>query len=155
MIAVQDASGNADIGAVSIQDADGLADIAKVSVLTASGDFVVFDSAAGGGLTVTASPPNAVGADGSAADIIVDTNDVTVTASEGTEPYSYAWTQTVGDSEDWSIETPLAPATRFSGLGVPGGSTFEATFRCTVTDARGRTGTVDVTARAINYGDLF
>lgn len=155
MIAVRDAGGNAEIGFVGIRDAVGNADVARVSILVGSADYVVFDSAAGSGITVIASPSNAVGAETSDADIGVETNRVTVTATGGTEPYQYAWTQTEGDEADWTIESPLARATTFTGLSVPGNSDLNAVFQCTVTDARGRTGAVNVTARAINYGDPF
>jgi hypothetical protein len=158
MIGVQDASGKAGIARVGVQDASGTADIARVSVLLpGGGDYVVFDSAASGGsLSVSVNPPAARGAEGSAADIIVSTNIVSVTATGGAEPYSYAWTQTAGTPADWSIETPLARTTRFTCVGgVPAGSTLTATFRCTITDARGRAGTVDVEAFATNYGSIF
>jgi hypothetical protein len=157
MIAIQDAGGKAGIAAVYGRDAGGNFGVAKVSILMSDlSDYVVFDASAVSSLSASASPPNAVGADGSAADIIIDTNTVTVTASGGTEPYTYSWAITVGTPSDWAIETPLSRTTRFSCIGgVAEGATETATFRCTVTDSRGRTGTVDVEARVTNYGSIF
>lgn len=102
-----------------------------------------------GGLTVVASPINAVGSGNSPADIRVTTNLVTATASGGTAPYSYAWRQIDG-VEVWGITAATSAASRFN-VTVPGGGVETATFECTVTDARGRTGSVLVLATAYNF----
>jgi hypothetical protein len=156
VITLRTASGDKGIAAMTLRTPTGDKGIARAVLRTPTGDEVIFDAGAVSSLSASASPPNAVGADGSAADIIIDTNSVTVTASGGTEPYSYAWTQTAGTPSDWTIESPLSRTTRFSCVGgVVDGATETATFRCTVTDSRGRTGTVDVEARVTNYGSIF
>ena len=112
-------------------------------------------SAAGGGgmggFTVNASPLSAIGSGSSAADIDVTTNDITATPVGATAPYTYAWTE-VSSSAVWTILSPTASTTRFRAVDVPGNSSATAVFLCTVTDSRGRTGTVEVTAEAYNFG---
>lgn len=103
-----------------------------------------------GGLTVDASPTDAVGSGSSLADILVTTNLVTASASGGTAPYSYSWTQIDG-VEVWGITAATSAASRFN-VTVTAGGVETATFECTVTDARGRTGSVLVLATAYNFG---
>lgn len=154
MIGIQDASGLSGISRVAIQDAAGSADIARISMRDAGGDFVLFDSATAGTLDVAISPSPVVGSDGQSGDAIIETGPATAVASGGTEPYSYAWDDPLGSS-DWAIETPLSATTSFTALSVSAGASATNDFRCTVTDARGRTGTATVQARAFNYGGLF
>jgi len=67
---------------------------------------------------------------------------VTVTASGGTGPYTYAWTHVSGDSAV-GVSSPFAATTGFSA-NVGKNQTKAATKRCTVTDSLGATASVDV-----------
>lgn len=69
------------------------------------------------------------------------TNTVTVTASGGTSPYTYAWTKKSGDT--LTVNSPTSNATTFSG--TPGaGNAFISTYTCTITDSAGSPATFDV-----------
>lgn len=156
MIGIQDASGKSGISAVKARDAGGNFNVAKVSVLMPDlSDYVVFDSAAAGGLTVEIDPPFANAAGGSTSSIVVDSNEVTANVtSAGTPPYTYAWVQDSGDS-DWDALSPSAQSTRFRKANLAANTSSSAVFEVTVTDDRGRTGTAQITAQAINYGSPF
>lgn len=155
MIGIQVGSDKVGIGAVSIRTPAGNVNIARVSMLTPDGDFVLFDSAvSSGALTLQADPPTAVGAEGSNASSSVETNTVTITPSGGTPPYTYSWTQN-GSDPDWVIRSPLSRTTRFERLSVVPGAVESATFTCTVTDDRGRTGQAFVAARVYNFEESF
>ncbi len=71
------------------------------------------------------------------------TNLVTVTPLNGNGPFTYSWTRVDGDV--LTAESPTSAATRFTAL-VPIGEILFATFQCTVTDATGGVGTIEVTA---------
>jgi len=71
------------------------------------------------------------------------TNTVTVTPLNGNGPFTYSWTRIDGDA--LTAESPSAAATRFTAL-VPIGEILLATFQCTVTDATGGVGTIEVNA---------
>lgn len=154
MIGLQDASGTAGIARVAVQDAGGKSDIARISVLMpGGGDYLVFDADSGAGsLSLSINPVSAIGASGVGGPTNVSTNSVTVTASGGTGPYSYAWTLFEAALGTWSISTPSERTTRFVAQNLSESSSGSATFRCTVTDARGRTGSVNIEASAFNYG---
>lgn len=153
MIGVREGGANSTIANIGIREGGANTNIAKASILVGGVDYVVFDSATAASLTVTQSPFSAVGSGGSAADIPVTTNEVTATASGGTAPYTYAWTKVSGAAE-WSILSPSSAATRFRHSAVAEGLEQEAVFRCTATDARGRTGTVDAQAYVFNFGSF-
>ena len=74
----------------------------------------------------------------------VTTNAVTVTAVGGTGPYTYAWTRLSG-STAVDADSPTNATTTFTAI-VPRDGVCTATFRCTVTDSLGSTGTVNVVA---------
>lgn len=71
----------------------------------------------------------------------VTTNSVTVTASNGLAPYTYAWSFVSGITA--TVNSPSAATTTFTRSGT--GQTINGTYRCTVTDSTGRYTTVDVT----------
>lgn len=74
------------------------------------------------------------------------TNSVTVTASGGTAPYSYAWTRVTSDhpTNDPTANSPAAATTTFTQTNIGVAEGYTATFRCTVTDANTNTATCDV-----------
>jgi hypothetical protein len=98
-------------------------------------------------LTVSASPSNIVKTDTGAS---ITTASTTVTAVGGTTPYTYAWTRIAG-STSISADSPAAATTTFTGSSLVSGTTYDATFRCTVTDSAGTPAvkTVDVTVRIV------
>lgn len=102
-------------------------------------------------LTASVSPPNASGSrTGSGS---VSSNNVTVTASGGDGSYSYSWTKVSGQT--LTVSNPTGPTTTFSHSNVPAGQTYEAVYRCTITDGGGRTTTVDVNVTLVaNYAPL-
>lgn len=155
MITLRTSAGDKAIAAMTLRTPSGDKGIARATLRTPTGDEVIFDATSSESLPASSSPINAVGAETSDADTNVETNFVTVTVTGGTEPYLYLWTQISGTPSDWSINSTNSRTTSFTGLDVPGGGSFEAIFRCSVSDARGRTGSVDVNARAINYGDVY
>lgn len=66
---------------------------------------------------------------------------VTISVTGGTTPYTYAWTKVSGDT--MTVANPTGASTGFSAT-VGYGDSLNATYRCTITDAAGRTKTVDV-----------
>ena len=98
-------------------------------------------------LTVSASP-SAISKTDTAATIV--TASTTVTAVGGTSPYTYAWTRISGSSSI-SATSASAATTTFTGSSLVSGTTYDAVFRCTVTDSAGTPAvkTVDVTVRII------
>jgi hypothetical protein len=71
------------------------------------------------------------------------TDSVTVTATGGTAPYTYAWARIAGSTLIAATSTTAATTT-FTGTTLVSGTTYDSTFRCTVTDAAAATKTVDV-----------
>jgi hypothetical protein len=68
----------------------------------------------------------------------------TVTAIEGTAPYTYAWTKNSGGSSKVSVNSASSATTTFSGTGLADGENASAAFTCTVTDTPLATATVQV-----------
>ena len=73
------------------------------------------------------------------------TGSVTVTVTNGRAPFTYSWAYLSGTSA--TINSPSAATTTFTrdAAGSSGGTQYVGTYRCTVTDATGRTATNDVT----------
>jgi len=86
-----------------------------------------------GSLTVSVSPSSLQKTDTAAS---ITTATATVTATGGTAPYTYAWTRISG-STLISANSPAAAASTFTGSTLVSGTTYDATFRCTVTDSAG------------------
>ena len=107
----------------------------------------------GGGLSATASPGSATGAvTNSSLFTVVTSNSVTVTATGGTAPYTYAWTRVSGDSAPTPSSYTAAGVYWSASVGRDQERT--ATWRCTVTDAALDTATVDVGVTLIHNSDL-
>lgn len=151
MITVRTPTGDKAASAVTIRTPTGDKLVARMVLRTPTGDKEFYTSAAGA-LTVTAEPPSAIGTAYISDFVFVTTNSVTATVSGGTAPYTYAWTRVSGDA-GFNALTGSSASTRFRISLDVGGEAF-AVFRCTVTDARGRTGTVDVEATAYNFGNF-
>ncbi|MEN2749356.1 hypothetical protein [Sphingomonas sp. T9W2] len=81
----------------------------------------------------------------------VTTGSTTVGVSGGKTPFSFAWT-TVDASGSWEITSPTNATTAFRCTSAVQDDSQDATFRCTVTDANGKTAAADVTAQAYRYG---
>lgn len=109
----------------------------------------VFTAYPVGGFTATPSPNPVSGSRSINSVISVRTAPVTVTASGGAAPYSYAWSQTGGQT--CSISDPSSPTTTFA---MPLGPESDemAFFRCTVTDSLGSKVHVPVTGHFVNHG---
>ena len=78
----------------------------------------------------------------------VYTNTVTVTPAGGAAPYTYSWVRTSGTG---AINFPTSAVTNFFAT-VPNFTTYNGSFRCTVTDTIGGTAIVNVYATFINNG---
>lgn len=81
----------------------------------------------------------------------VTTGSTSVGVGGGKAPFTFAWT-TVDASGVWEITSPASATTAFRCTTAIQSDSQDATFRCTVTDANGKTATVDVTAQAYRYG---
>lgn len=86
------------------------------------------------------------------------TNSVTVTASGGKAPYTYAWARVgaAADSGPYQAAAPTAATTTFSDVDssvCDADINTDETWRCTVTDDNSQTATVDVTVRLL-WADL-
>ena len=124
--------------------------IAAARLTTPGGSITIFDQtvANSGGLTVTADPIFVSGAGASASPQTVGTSASTAIPSGGVPPYSYLWSGPAG----WGIISPTEATAAFTYPSLPPGSVLDNTFTCTVTDARGATGTVSVQAEVSNFG---
>lgn len=98
-------------------------------------------------LSVVADPDSVFGAQSADHPVVVYTNTTSITVTGGRAPYVYAWSSVPG----WTVANPTSSQTAFSSA-VGSGSTDEATFTCTVTDARGSTATATVSAQVSNFG---
>lgn len=133
----------------------GLKGIAQVSVTDPAGDYQVWDGTLAG-LTVTATDPFVQGHVAAGGLATVNTGLTTAAVSGGSPPYTYAWTiEDDGGFAGWSINNPTGAQTSFRATGVDAGESWTGEFRCTVTDARGATGSCDVTGTVHNFGSLL
>ena len=105
-------------------------------------------SAATSGLTAYVSAQNADGYafyDGSPPAPIIYTDEITVTAYNGTAPYTYQWTEVDNSSEGYTypsgidIANPTSASTRFREQDATGAYSKIGFFKCTVTDAAAAT----------------
>lgn len=133
----------------------GLKAIEQASITTPSGDKQFWDGAVSG-LTVSASREVVQGAQGSGSTIPVSTISTTAIAAGGSAPFTYAWTliSDDGNGGTWGATAPSNATSAFRASLVSPLDASDAVFRCTVTDARGATGSVDVSATARNYGNI-
>lgn len=91
-------------------------------------------------LSVSISPPDALGFVSSSKPARAVTNPVTATPTGGKAPFTYVWSLLSGAT---TITSPTNASTTFSQVVASGGSA-SATARVTVTDALGSTATADV-----------
>ena len=124
-----------------------LADVLITSVGSVSGTLTTQNTnvatvtgAASGGALVATLNRSAVTGNRSGAGTVT-TGSVTVTASGGTGPYIYAWTNVSGDT--FTVTSPTAATTTFS-ITVAVEEVKLAQYRCTVTDSLAATYAVDV-----------
>jgi hypothetical protein len=96
-------------------------------------------------LSASVSPSSVSKTDSTAS---ITTASVTVTATGGTSPYSYAWTRISG-STDIAADSASAATTTFTGSSLVSGTSYSATFRCTVTDNVAATATADVSVTVV------
>lgn len=75
-------------------------------------------------------------ASGSGSTDSITTGNVTATASGGTSPYTYSWARRSGDSSITATKSNKA-TTAFNRTGCIAGTSYSATWRCTVTDVNG------------------
>ena len=116
---------------------------------------LVYSSTATGAFTVSASPLTAFGGRTGGAGLTITSEEVGVTITGGAAPYTYAWSLVSAASGTWAIQSATSDRTRFTCSGVPVGDSYIATFKCTVTDARGVSSvSADVEVTCTNYGDL-
>lgn len=151
MITLRTPDGDKSPATLTLQTASGQEGVARMVLRTPTGDETIY-SVGGMVLTLTPTPLSVTGSGSSDGDLTLVTAQVTVSVSGGTPPYTHAWTFVSGDT-GWVILSPSSASTRFQN-DVPTLDGKSGTFRDTVTDARGRTGTVDVTAQLFNFGSL-
>lgn len=77
---------------------------------------------------------------------IATTISVTATASNGTAPYTYAWTllDYTSPNAPPNADFPAAASTTFTQTSIDPGTIVGGTFRVTATDALGNTATADI-----------
>lgn len=99
-------------------------------------------------VTATASPQSVYG---TGRFPTITTASTTVSVSGGKAPFAFAWTL-VEALGTWDATSPTSATTAFRCTSANEDDIQDATFRCTVTDANGKTATADVTAQAYRYG---
>ena len=80
---------------------------------------------------------------------------VTVTASGGTPPYTYAWAinDSPADGGPFTCSSPTSNATAFNDIRCATHTDDQEIWRCTVTDDNGKTRSVNVTV-TLTWADL-
>ncbi|MEW9855933.1 hypothetical protein [Novosphingobium sp. M1R2S20] len=154
MIRVREASGALPIGVVRARGTSGLQAIATIRVRETDGLKTVYTDAGPGTFNVSAIPLAPNGAVASSFTSNVTTEVVTVTATGGVEPYTFAFRQT-DSATGWSISVVGNGQARFTRSSVGQGQTWQADFKCEVTDAAGRKiDTPTIQATVTNYGGI-
>lgn len=154
MIRVRTSTGTKAIKAIKVRRSGGVTkNVFAGSVRNATALKRFFTQS--GTITVTADPAALSAYAASFTPVTITTGFTTASPSGGSTPYTYAWTFVSSDGGTWTITNPTAASTKFSCAAVGANVGFNATFRCTVTDSVGGTGTVDVTAYVYNYGSLY
>jgi hypothetical protein len=102
------------------------------------------------GLAVVDTPDEVSGFGNTGAAANITTGLVVATPTGGVPSYTYAWTQTSSSPYTWVIGTPTAASTNFTCNTLAPGTTAEAEFTVTVTDAVGQTAISTVIAFANN-----
>lgn len=153
MIRVRESGGVSSIAAIRVRESASVSTIAKISVREAGGLSTVYEAGGGGGsFTVSAIPLSPFGAAAINVNTTVTTETVSVTATGGVAPYTFAFFA-VETEGVWTISVVADGVARFSRANVAPDDTWLGTFRCTVTDAAGReVDTPDITATVANYG---
>lgn len=126
----------------------------RARVRTSAGLKTFFrDLAASGPSAVTVNPDQVSGARNSMTPALVVSQETTVTATAGTAPFTYAWSQVSGDP--MTIANPAGAKTAFSAT-VPRETSMTGVFKCTVTDALEVSAeSPEVTAFLINLGSTL
>lgn len=157
MIRARTLSGVKAASALRVRDGGAvLKTVGNVRVRDASSTLrLVYSSASGGAFTVSASPLVCYGGRAGGATLSVTSEEVSVSITGGSGPYTYAWSLIAAVDGTWAVTAPNADKTNFVVSSVPSGDTYTATFKCTVTDARGLTAdSATVQVNCTNYGDL-
>lgn len=157
MIRVRTSGGVKAAAAIRLRDASGvLKTVANIRTRDASNVLrLVYSSTAGGAFTVAASPLVAFGGRTGSGALAITSEEVALSITGGAAPYTYAWELVSAIDGTWTIESPSASKTRFVVSAVPVGDSYQATFRCVVTDARGLSSdSADIDVTCTNYGDL-
>ena len=99
------------------------------------------------GASIVPTALSVTGTSGATATISTPANGCVVTPTNGTAPYSYAWTKVSGTT----MTVTGTNAASFS-LSLSNSSSASAVYRCTVTDGNEITATADVSVYLGNYG---
>ena len=154
MTTIVDSSGvTRTVASIEMVDAVGsLRAVAKIQVVDAAGTLrdLVGGGGGGGSFSAIATPGSVVGNTVSGGSVQVTTTLATATATGGTAPYTYSWTNPLGD---WEAVYPDNNQTQFRSPPLGPGDISDTDFTCTITDALGATAdTNTVHARARNLG---
>lgn len=123
-----------DITGVKVMFGGTLRNILRVKVM--EGDTLRTVAEFAPPISLSVSPASSFATANSASVVSVITGNVTAYVTGGTAPYTYAWTQTTGQTA--SIYSPTSATTKFA-MALGPGSNEDAQFSCTVTDSFGLT----------------
>lgn len=153
MISLQTPEGKKNFILRGVRTPDGNKAIESGRITTPDGDLQFWDGTLAA-LTVSASPTYVQGAVATGSFATITTASTTASVDGGSPPYTYAWSVFDAGGGSWTPTAPSLATTAFQAVAVDSHEQFTGTMRCTVTDSRGATGTVDVTAFVRNYGAL-